>query len=914
MDLAYPYIALSRRAGVSSAAWSSRIIAAVMAVPVLAEAQSDLQIIGLPQLLAVEPSLTGAGVRVGQVEANFGTSSYLFEVNPDAVGQPADLFTYTNEYGNVSTTFNSAAESSHADAVGAFFYGTTGSGVSPGVEHVDNYSSDYFFNSIIFWDESIPDQIVNQSFNFVQSTNMATNILNQESSDTEYDNYVAEFGTIIVTAVGDGGSTPYPVAPSTSYNEIAVATDDGSSGVGPTIDNGRAKPDITAPGGATSYSSALVSGCAAILVQAADSGYGGSAPQVEAAAADPRTIKALLLNGADKTAVTFKRTPTSPLDPANGAGVVNVYDSFEQLAAGEYSPSSISSASILSGTHSPDVTSPAINSPAGWDLGTLTSSVLVNSYANYIFEPPSGVTNYTFTATLDWERHFNSNQSVPLGINNLDLYLYNTTTDTLVDSSNSTVNNVQCVYDQGLQPGDRYDLEVLKTGGIPGVTLGVVSNSETYALAFNFTAMQSVWNLSGGGSGSVAGNWTGGIPDAATDTASFAGAIKTSSTVTFPTDWVVGNINFDNTSYSYTIASSTGGPLILDNGGASATATIDDSAGNHAISAPIQLNSNLDVSVASAGNELSISGNISDNAAYAGAALTVGGNGTLDLTGVNTYRCGTTINSGALVIGAAGALPSGSNVVNNSLLSIAAGNSSAPVVAGKISGAGGLAIGGGSAGFLQLAAGSGASSQSSLSISSGSTLDIANNSFVINYSTPAADPVSAVLASLTSGYNKGNWNGAGIISSTAAAGGLTPLLSVGYNDGNTDPGCAAAPNQIVIKYTLAGDANLDGQVNFTDLLVVARDFNTTGNDWAHGNFIYSASGLVNFADLVIVAQNFNKSLPVGDSQEMSLQATVTPIPEPATGALFASTAGWLLCRCRRKQPCFSVVSPVEISG
>jgi autotransporter-associated beta strand protein len=898
----FPYatVVWPRKAGISSAAWSPRIIAAVLAVPALAKAQSDLDIIGLNQLLAVDPALTGSGVRVGQVEANFGANSNEFEVNPASVGQPADLFTYTDQNGNVSTVFNSTLESSHADSVGANFYGATGSGVAPGVEHIDNYSANYFFNSIVFWDEPIPDQVVNQSFNFGQSTNMAQNILNQESSDTTYDNYIAEYGTIIVTAVGNGGSTPYPVAPSTSYNGIAVAVDDGSSGVGPTIDNGRAKPDITAPGGATSFSTPLVSGSAALLVQAGESGAGGSSPQVEAAAVDPRTIKALLLNGADKTDVTFNRTHTSPLDPANGAGLLNVFNSYEQLAAGDYSPSSIYSATILSGTHSPDLSSPAIDSDLGWSFGTLTSSLLSASYANYVFQPPADVTSYTFTATLDWERQFNPNPSVPLGINNLDLYLYDTTTGALIDFSDSTVDNVQCVYDQDLRPGDRYDLEVLKTGGVPGVTSGVVSNSETYAVAFDFSAFESVWSLSGSGSGATAGNWTGGVPDAATDTASFASAIKISSTVTFPADWVVGNISFNNTSYSYTIASTTGGPLILDNGGASATASINDSGGTHSISAPIQLNSNLNVSVTNPGDELNITGNISDNAASSGAALAMSGNGTLNLTGVNTYRSGTTINSGTLVIGASGALPAGSSVINNSLLSIQAGISGAPVVAGRISGAGTLAIGGASPGYMQLAAGSGASSQSSLSITSGSTLDITNNSFTINYPTPATDPVSTILASLTSGYSKGTWTGAGITSSTAAGSGSAPLMSVGYDDGNADPGDAAGPNQIVVKYTLAGDANLDGQVNFADLLIVVHNFNTTGNDWAHGNFTYSSNGLVNFADLLIVAENFNKSAPVGDLAQVSVPATTVQVPEPSVaGALLAPVAGWILRRRRR---------------
>ncbi len=57
--------------------------AALLAAPAMSGAQSLYQQIGLTQLLAIEPGLTGAGVTVGQAEANFSTSGgNEFEVNP----------------------------------------------------------------------------------------------------------------------------------------------------------------------------------------------------------------------------------------------------------------------------------------------------------------------------------------------------------------------------------------------------------------------------------------------------------------------------------------------------------------------------------------------------------------------------------------------------------------------------------------------------------------------------------------------------------------------------------------------------------------------------------------------------------------------------------------------------------------
>ena len=185
--------------------------AVLMAAPAAAMARSFLATIGVTELQAAEPSLTGAGVRVGQAEANFSSSGGdAFEANPTNVGQPTSLFTYTDGNGNTTTTFNSTEESVHADIVGGYFYGT-GTGVAPGVSHVDNYDANYFFGSMLFWGEPIPDAVVNQSFTFGQSNVPAMVIANQESSDTTYDNYVDEYGTIFVSGVGDG-TYAYPAA------------------------------------------------------------------------------------------------------------------------------------------------------------------------------------------------------------------------------------------------------------------------------------------------------------------------------------------------------------------------------------------------------------------------------------------------------------------------------------------------------------------------------------------------------------------------------------------------------------------------------------------------------------------------------------------------------------------------------
>ena len=163
-----------------------------------------------------------------------------------------------------------------------------------------------------------------------------------------------------------------------------------------------------------------------------------------------------------------------------------------------------------------------------------------------------------------------------------------------------------------------------------------------------------------------------------------------------------------------------------------------------------------------------------------------------------------------------------------------------------------------------------------------------------------------MVAELASGYNGGTWTGTGITSSSAAAN--PGIFSVGYADGNTDAGSIAGQNQVVVIYTLAGDATLAGSVGFSDLIVVAQHYGQTGFDWAGGNFTYDASGSVGFADLVIMAQNYGDTTSLawgGDGggvlslawQSQAAAAT----PEPMSGLLLASMGMAALGRRNRRR-------------
>jgi hypothetical protein len=426
---------------------------------------------GVTLLQSVMTNLNGTGIRVAQVEAdNTGTNSW--EVQPGNVAQPINLFTYISNDGSANTFPNSLGyDSGHADAVGGNFYGLA-TGVATNVAHVDNYEADYFYNSII--DAASPaninDRVVNQSFMFTGFT-----IAQQESYDMYYDNYAAQYNTLFVSGVGNGGGVPVS-PPATCYNGIGVGAYGpySYSSVGPTLDNGRAKPDITfygTPANLTSFSTPFVSGAAAVLMQAGLRGDGGNDTN---SAADIRTVKALLLNGAVKPSDWTNNSP-SPLDSRYGAGLLNVFNSYEQLAGGKRGYI-VSTSVATNSPHLPTGATGTVSVLNGWDFNTNFSSAATDGVNHYYFNVTNSASKalFTATATLVWNRQRNKTN-----INNLDLYLYGVLSSNLVASSTSLVDNVEHLWLPRLLQG-RYDLQVLKKGGT------TVTTNETYALAWEF--------------------------------------------------------------------------------------------------------------------------------------------------------------------------------------------------------------------------------------------------------------------------------------------------------------------------------------------------------------------------------------------------------------------------------------------
>jgi hypothetical protein len=209
-------------------------------------------------------------------------------------------------------------------------------------------------------------------------------------------------------------------------------------------------------------------------------------------------------------------------------------------------------------------------------------------------------------------------------------------------------------------------------------------------------------------------------------------------------------------------------------------------------------------------------------------------------------------------------------------------------------------------GTLKLGASTGLATVTSLSVSGSGAFDVNNNHVIINYGS-GPDPISSIAALLKTGYNGGTWNGAGIDSSAAAANSAS--YGLGYADA-ADAGNPAdlASGTIEVKYTLLGDADLNGVVNGVDFGILAANFNKGVTGWDKGDFNYDnvVSG-IDFGDL---AANFNKGdsgasvgVPAYDDPAIMAFAAanglLADVPEPTSiGLLAVGTAG-LMARRRR---------------
>lgn len=429
---------------------------------------------------------TGANVEVMQAEALEAANAYL----PDAGNGQFSGKTIIDQGGG-------GVASSHATTVGLNFFGTT-SGVAPGITRINAYRVSAFFGA----NEWLGGAYLNNGAGAPVDTSImrvqnhswiATGTFDAQAVELHrrYDFALARDNVIGVVGMGNNGGGLIPVLLGNNYNGITVALTNGGGSIGPTRADveGRSKPDIVAPANFTSFSTPLVAGAAALLVQTANDLGSANAGRME-------TIKASLLSGATKDEFAALATPwnrfnngtyVEPLDRRFGAGELNINNSHLILTAGEKNG-----------------TDQVLDGHIGWDYDNIAG---VGGRRLYFFDL-GDVTDVRFSATAAWNRLINPTggganlfATSVASLATIELRLFNANPDfslgSLIDSSVSPIDNIQHIYRTGLAGNQRYAIELLVTG------LAIDETSEDVALAWftSFTPVPEPATLVLGGTG-----------------------------------------------------------------------------------------------------------------------------------------------------------------------------------------------------------------------------------------------------------------------------------------------------------------------------------------------------------------------------------------------------------------------------
>jgi hypothetical protein len=475
-----------------------------------------LNCVGIYQLRRIEPSLTGTDVEVAVICRSI---TYID-------GQPQNDYrpsTAHNCFINSPFTFNDRQElppgiSPHSTAICSILFGE------------DPYAFEqqlgqFYYQGIIpaaeaniyeFW-----HFLINNVFpGLAPDADVITAGFGSQFEDwwtRGIESLAEQYGLIIVAGIGNG-SAAYdpPLYPGAAANVIGVgvvnSVDSNNiannlshfalaypehSSFGPTL-KGLSKPDIVAPGNClaasdtetglyeptgnwSSFSTQLVAGTAALLVQKAEQDPNLSA--VLLPDGGNCLVKAILLNSATKLPYWHKGClqtdddHESPLDGIQGAGMLNAVSAYEHLISGRGSYGDVA--------------------PTGWDLNHLRKTGnKKNIYKITLPEPADKI----ITTTVVWNKHFNSVYPFePLTEQDSDLRLElwavdtnNPGNDHLLDYSDSSADNLEHIYCKTDPNYTNYEIAVLFSDVNDEIQFDI---SEFYGLAWNVSEKQQTDNI-----------------------------------------------------------------------------------------------------------------------------------------------------------------------------------------------------------------------------------------------------------------------------------------------------------------------------------------------------------------------------------------------------------------------------------
>lgn len=427
---------------------------------------------------------TGAGIRVGHVEALNASGYYL----PSVVPPTSAHFTGKTFIVQSGTT----AVSTHSQEVGRWFYGNSYS-IVPGVNEIEVFeANDYLSSFLKTGTTALPVAPTARVYNNSWIGAGETQALTREIL-RRVDYVVETYDAIHVVGINNNVNTNLPLL-SHAMNVISVGRTDGTHVQG-TLDigdpdglyvAGRNSPDLVAPRPSSSHATALVSGAATLLVDAATANPGWSngsyiAPnsQVIQHAATSEVIKAALMAGARREDVASYTVNTqNGLSMKFGAGELDIYNSYHILAAGEQDGGSPSDSAVMIAAYGFDYNPLFANDDVAWYHFSSASELAVTLAWN--IDIAGGISTFDDSAMLP----------------NFELYLYRLDGDdaTLVASSTSAIDNTENIWITDLDPDATYRIAVVRDDGLA---------AHDYGLAWRLTIVPEPSSLLMLGAGAV---------------------------------------------------------------------------------------------------------------------------------------------------------------------------------------------------------------------------------------------------------------------------------------------------------------------------------------------------------------------------------------------------------------------------
>ncbi len=143
----------------------------------------------------------------------------------------------------------------------------------------------------------------------------------------------------------------------------------------------------------------------------------------------------------------------------------------------------------------------------------------------------------------------------------------------------------------------------------------------------------------------------------------------------------------------------------------------------------------------------------------------------------------------------------------------------------------------------------------SLSVATAGKLDLTGNDLVVH-----GGSLPALTADLTAGYGVGGTPWSGQVGITSSLAGRDPthesaLGVMAAAAGQAFDGQSAAAGDVLVKFTVVGDTNLDGTVDLADYTRLDAGFVAKATGWANGDFNYD--GVVDGSDYALIDNAFN---------------------------------------------------------